>query len=254
MEQGKKQFCLEDISAKPKKATYKPPRIKVSKEFSFTSNSKDIKWFVDTYNYEGEYIGDLHLFIREGEPLYGDIGIVLNAKEDLDDFSTPCVTYTVMDSSSGKKVAFNVSLLLSQWELSDMEGSKLGKDNSFGKIGIPIRNYESLEKAEIISCTQLVKGVLNAKAMLSGASDVASSKKQQGQQKQEGDMVTKPMENNKRASCSKKGEGGRKRKLGVIETQLEGHNLPKLGSTIQKKRQSVELLSSSTNNIVSKDL
>lgn len=57
----------------------------------------------------------LSFFLRERDALYGDMGIPLSAKEDVDDFSTPCVTYTLLPNSSDKNKSCKMSLLFEYW-------------------------------------------------------------------------------------------------------------------------------------------
>ena len=130
------------------------------------SNQKDTKWFIDTYNFEGTYESDLHLYVKQGDQAYDDMGCINNAKEDINDAATPCITITCVPQGETTK-ANNISLLLRDWAPFDMTGSRQEKDKSFSKLGMNIANFSTIEETGVQSYGQLVQGIKNAKGMLS---------------------------------------------------------------------------------------
>lgn len=158
-------FTLEDMQASPQKDKYIPPRVKVEKSFDLTTNH-NVKWFMDTYDYEGNYQGDLHLYVGEEGKKYGDMGIVVNAKEDVNDEATPCITITMVPKGETTK-AKNISLVLEKWAPFDMTGSKEGKEKSFAKLGMNISSFSNVQESGVENYSQLVKGMRNAKGILS---------------------------------------------------------------------------------------
>lgn len=161
------KFSLDTIQSSPQqqKVKYIAPRVKVVKTFDL-SNQKDIKWFIDTYNFEGTYESDLHLYVKQGDQAYGDMGCINNAKEDINDAATPCITITCVPQGETTK-ANNISLLLRDWAPFDMTGSRQEKDKSFSKLGMNIANFSTIEETGVQSYGQLVQGIKNAKGLLS---------------------------------------------------------------------------------------
>ena len=104
------------------------------------------------------------------------MGVVTNAKEDLNDMAMPCITITTVTNGEYMK-ATNLSLKLSSWAPFDMTGSKQGKDNSFGKLGIEISSYSNVEDSGIQSISQLVKAVKNVKGKMALSRKTASTRK-----------------------------------------------------------------------------
>ena len=129
------------------KVKYNAPQVKVVKTFDL-SNQKDIKWFIDTYNFEGKYESDLHLYVKQGDQAYGDMGCINNAKEDINDAATPCITITCVPQGETTK-ANNISLLLRDWAPFDMTESRQEKDKSFSKLGMNIANFSKIGRAHV---------------------------------------------------------------------------------------------------------
>ena len=152
------KFSLDTIQSSPQqqKVKYIAPRVKVVKIFDL-SNQKDIKWFIDTYNFEGTYESDLHLYVKQGDQAYGDMGCINNAKEDINDAATPCITITCVPQGETTK-ANNISLLLCDWAPFNMIGSKQEKEKSFSKLGMNIANFSTIEETGVQSYGQLVQG------------------------------------------------------------------------------------------------
>ena len=157
-------FSLDSIHVSPKKAKYIPPRVKVCKSFDL-STLGNINWFMDTYNFEGVYQDDLHLYVKQEGQQYGDMGFIANAKEDINEMATPCITITTVPKGDTTK-ATNITLLLESWAPFDMTGSKQGKENSFGKLGINIASFSNVTESGVESYAHLVKGIHNAKGIL----------------------------------------------------------------------------------------
>ena len=87
--------------------------MKVIKTFDL-STRHNINWFVDTYNFEGVYQDDLHLYVKQEGQKYGDMGFIVNAKEEINDMATPCITITAMTKEETTK-ATDTSLYLYSW-------------------------------------------------------------------------------------------------------------------------------------------
>lgn len=115
-------FTLENIHASAQNVKYIPPRVKVVNTFDL-SEMQNLNWFMDTYNYEGEYQEDLHLYVKKEGLIYGDMGSIINAKEDVTNEAVPCITITVLPQGETTK-ANNLLLLLDAWSPFDMTGSK----------------------------------------------------------------------------------------------------------------------------------
>ena len=157
-------FTLKNIHVSPQKVKYTPPRVKVINTFDL-SGMQNLNWFMDTYNYEGEYQDDLHLYVKKEGTMYGDMGSIVNAKEDVTNEAIPCITITVLPEGETTK-ATNILLLFSTWTPFDMTSSKQGKDNSFVKLGLNISNFSDAQASGVESIAQLIKGIRNAKGML----------------------------------------------------------------------------------------
>ena len=157
-------FSLDNVHASPQKAKYNPPRVKVIKSCDLSTH-RGVNWFMDTYNYEGVYQNDLHLYVKQEGQKYGDMGVIAIAKDDINDMATPCITITTVSNGEIKK-AIDISLHLDSWAPFDMTGSKQGKDNSFGKLGINIASFSNVEESGVQSYAQLIKAINNVKGML----------------------------------------------------------------------------------------
>ena len=68
-------FTLKNIHVSPQKVKYIPPRVKVLINTFDLSGMQNLNWFMDTYNCEGEYQDDLHLYVKKEGTIYGDMGI-----------------------------------------------------------------------------------------------------------------------------------------------------------------------------------
>ena len=97
--------------------------------------------------------------------MYGDMGSIVNAKEDVTNEAIPCITITILPEGETTK-ATNILLLFSTWTPFDMTSSKQGKDNSFVKLGLNISNFSDAQASGVESIAQLIKGIRNAKGML----------------------------------------------------------------------------------------
>ena len=136
-------FTLKNIHVSPQKVKYIPPRVKVINTFDI-SGMPNLNWFMDTYNCKGEYQDDLHLYVKQEGTMYGDMGSIVNAKEDVTNEAMPCITITVLPEGETTK-ATNILLLFSTWNPFDMTRSKQGKDNSFVKLGLNISNFSNAQ-------------------------------------------------------------------------------------------------------------
>ena len=76
-----------------------------------------------SWKFEGKYQNDLHLYVQGEGRKYGDLRIVINAKEDINSEATPCITITLLLAGQTTK-ANNISLVLDKWAPFDMLGSK----------------------------------------------------------------------------------------------------------------------------------
>ena len=67
-------FTLDTLgmASQPKVAA---PRIKFDKVFELATE-QGVRWFVDTYDIDINYKGDIHLYLSQGDMKYGDMGIV----------------------------------------------------------------------------------------------------------------------------------------------------------------------------------
>ncbi|NHV87525.1 hypothetical protein, partial [Escherichia coli] len=61
----------------------------------------------------------------------------------------------------------NISLVLERWAPFDMIGSKEGKENLFAKLGMNISSFSNVQESGVENYAQLVKGIKNAKGILS---------------------------------------------------------------------------------------
>lgn len=168
-------FSLDNIqSSSPQKFKYVPPRVKILKSFDLT-NGNSINWFMDTYNFEDIYQEDLHLYVKKEGQNYGDMGIIINAKEDVNDVAIPCISFTTILRGETSK-ANSICLLLGSWAPADMTGSKRGRENSLGKIGLSIPSYASVQESGLQSYAVMVKAVFNAKALLCNDKKIGKKK------------------------------------------------------------------------------
>ncbi|MCO5590770.1 hypothetical protein L7F22_044745 [Adiantum nelumboides] len=183
-------FSLDNILDSPKKAKYIPPRVKVIKTFDLSTHH-NISWFLDTYDFDGIYQEDLHLYVKQEGQKYGDMGSIVNAKEDLNDMATPCITITTVRNGETTK-ATDISLHLEGWAVADTIGSIQGKENSFGKLGMSIVDFSKLRE-EGYSYAHLIKGIWKAKAILCPGKKTTGSKKAKttGSKKEETPSVKK---------------------------------------------------------------
>ncbi|MCO5592556.1 hypothetical protein L7F22_046559 [Adiantum nelumboides] len=183
-------FSLDNILDSPKKAKYIPPRLKVIKTFDLSTHHS-ISWFLDTYDFDGVYQEDLHLYVKQEGQKYGDMGSIVNAKEDLNDMATPCITITTVRNGETTK-ATDISLHLEGWAVADTIGSIQGKENSFGKLGMSIVDFSKLRE-EGYSYAHLIKGIWKAKAILCPGKKTTGSKKAKttGSKKEETPSVKK---------------------------------------------------------------
>lgn len=140
------------------------PRIKVAKTFEFT-NKEGVKWFVDSYDTNANFKGILHLFLCQGDTTYGDMGIVVAAKDDVDTRATPCFTCNVLPEGETIK-ANKFFLSLDTFHPADMTGSRMGKDNSIVKLGLRITDFSNQEDSGVDNVEDLVKAVKHAKKAL----------------------------------------------------------------------------------------
>lgn len=87
-------FTLDALGASsPVKSV--APRVKVDKIFELTKE-EGVRWFVDTYDTGANFTGDLHLYLARGDMKYGDMGVVVAAKDDVDATATPCFACNVL--------------------------------------------------------------------------------------------------------------------------------------------------------------
>ncbi|MCO5599579.1 hypothetical protein L7F22_053685 [Adiantum nelumboides] len=183
-------FSLDNILDSPKKAKYIPPRVKVIKTFDLSTHH-NISWFLDTYDFDGVYQEDLHLYVKQEGQKYGDMGSIVNAKEDLNDMATPCIRITTVRNGKTTK-ATDISLHLEGWAVADTIGSIQGKENSFGKLGMSIVDFSKLRE-EGYSYAHLIKAIWKAKAILCPGKKTTGSKKAKtiGSKKEETPSVKK---------------------------------------------------------------
>ena len=106
-------FSLANLSVSPQKNEYTSPKVKVITSFDL-STYQNLTWFMDIYNFEGVCQEDLHLYVKKDSEKYGDMGVVTNAQEDLNDMAMPCITITTVTNGEYMK-ATNLSLKLSSW-------------------------------------------------------------------------------------------------------------------------------------------
>ena len=66
---------------------------------------------------------------------YGDMGIAMGVKEDMDTTITACFAFTILPIGETSK-ATKFYLSLRNLQVVDMNGSKQGKDNSTVKLGL----------------------------------------------------------------------------------------------------------------------
>lgn len=140
------------------------PRIKVDKTFELT-NKEGVKWFVDSYDTNANFKEVLHLFLSQGDTTYGDMGIVVGAKDDVDARATPCFTCNVLPDGETTK-ANKFCLSLDSFHPAHMTGSKLGKENSIVKLGLKITDFSNQENSGVDNVEDLVKAVKHAKRAL----------------------------------------------------------------------------------------
>ncbi|MCO5567907.1 hypothetical protein L7F22_021603 [Adiantum nelumboides] len=183
-------FSLDNILDSPKKAKYIPLRVKVIKTFDLSTHH-NISWFLDTYDFDGVYQEDLHLYVKQEGQKYGDMGSIINAKEYLNDMATPCITITTVCNGETTK-ATDISLHLEGWAVADTIGSIQGKENSFGKLGMSIVDFSKLRE-EGYSYAHLIKAIWKAKAILCPGKKTTGSKKAKttGSKKEETPSVKK---------------------------------------------------------------
>ncbi|MCO5550977.1 hypothetical protein L7F22_004472 [Adiantum nelumboides] len=119
------------------------------------------------------------------------MGSIVNAKEDLNDMATPCITITTVRNGETTK-ATDISLHLEGWAVADTIGSIQGKKNSFGKLGMSIVDFSKLRE-EGYSYAHLIKAIWKAKAILCPGKKTTGSKKAKttGSKKEETPSVKK---------------------------------------------------------------
>ncbi|KAH7436085.1 hypothetical protein KP509_05G001600 [Ceratopteris richardii] len=103
-------------------------RIKVQKTFDVT-HKEDMKWFADTYDHEGNFKADVHLFMKDAGSTYGDMGNIVHVKEDVNAQGTPCFTCKVLPDGEN----INANKFFLSWEtfcLDDMKDSISKSDRS----------------------------------------------------------------------------------------------------------------------------
>ncbi|KAI5061784.1 hypothetical protein GOP47_0022323 [Adiantum capillus-veneris] len=86
-DQGAQVFTL-DVLGMSTHAKTSAPRIKVDKTFELKKEER-VKWFVDTYDTDANYKGDIHLYLSQGDMKYGDMGFVVGVKDDVDATAMP---------------------------------------------------------------------------------------------------------------------------------------------------------------------
>ncbi|MCO5614782.1 hypothetical protein L7F22_069066 [Adiantum nelumboides] len=89
--QGAQVFTLDALGMSSQAKSI-APRIKVDKTFELTKGD-GVRWFVDTYDMDANYKGDIHLYLSQGDMKYGDMGIVVSVKDDVDATAMPCFAY-----------------------------------------------------------------------------------------------------------------------------------------------------------------
>lgn len=156
-------FTLDALETMPQTKSA-PPRIKVDKNYEL-SQEEGVKWFVDTYDANENYKGDLHLYISRGDMAYGDMGIVVAVKDDVDSRASPCFSCNVLPEGETTK-ANRFLLSLDTLHLFDMTGSKLGKQNSIVNLGLKVVSFNEQEESGVESVEDFVKAVRQAKRAL----------------------------------------------------------------------------------------
>ena len=163
-DQGAQVFTLDALGMSSQ-AKSTASRIKVDKTFELTKE-EGVRWFVDTYDMDANYKGDIHLYLSQGDMKYGDMGIVVSVKDDVDATAMPCFACNVLPVGETTK-ANKFCLSLDSFHVADMNGSKLGKDNSIVKLGLKISSFTNQEDSGVDCVEDLVKAVKHAKRTLS---------------------------------------------------------------------------------------
>ncbi|MCO5571570.1 hypothetical protein L7F22_025314 [Adiantum nelumboides] len=162
--QGAQVFTLDALGMSSQ-AKSTPPRIKVDKTFELTKGD-GVTWFVDTYNMDANYKDDIHLYLSQGDMKYGDMGMVVSVKDDVDATAMPCFACNVLPVGETTK-ANKFCLLLDSFHVANMNGSKLGKENSIVKLRLNISSFTNQEDSGVDFVEDLVKAVKHAKRTLS---------------------------------------------------------------------------------------
>ena len=131
-------FMLDALGAVPQ-AKSAPPRIKVEKDYKL-SQEEGVKWFVYTYDANGNYEVDLPLYILRGDIAYGDMGTIVAVKDDVNSRVIPCFSSNVLPEGETTK-ANRFLLSIDTLHAFDMTGSRLGKENSIVKLGLNIHSF-----------------------------------------------------------------------------------------------------------------
>ena len=93
------------------------------------------------------------------------MGVIVNAKEDINDTTTPCINTTIFPKGEIDAKAIEISVHLESSHVGDTIASIQGKEKSFGKLGMNVFDFSKLAE-ESCSCAHLVKGIRNKKVIL----------------------------------------------------------------------------------------
>jgi len=166
MSQNKQMSPLDNSSTLTKKPLRKklksnPSCQNVTREIEMVDFIEEHKWLLETYDFEGNNMGDVHLFLSKNNLPYNDMGLVENVIESISTKGKPCfeiISKTMVDST-----CTHFYLPLECYQIIDMEPSKQGKIDSFAALGWPNKTFNSILDEGLIEMDILVQGFILAK-------------------------------------------------------------------------------------------